>query len=42
MESAMCELVIKGVPVNIESQLEILGDPAFRAGTYTTDFMKNR
>ena len=42
MESAMCELVIKGVPVNIESQLEIIGDPAFRAGTYTTDFMKNR
>ena len=42
MESAMCELVIKGVPVNIESQLEILGGPAFRAGTYTTDFMKNR
>ena len=42
MESAMCERVIKGVPVNIESQLEILGDPAFRAGTYTTDFMKNR
>ena len=42
MESAMCELVIKGVPVNIESQLEILGDPAFRTGTYTTDFMKNR
>ena len=42
MESAMCELVIKGVPVNIVSQLEILGDPAFRAGTYTTDFMKNR
>ena len=42
MESAMCELVIKGVPVNIESQLEILGDPAFRAGTYTTDFMTNR
>lgn len=42
MESAMCELVIKGVPVNIESQLEILGDPAFRSGAYTTDFMKNR
>ena len=42
MQSALCELLIKGVPVNIESQLDILSDPAFKAGTYHTDFMQKR
>ncbi len=42
MESAMCELIINGVPVNTEEQLDILGDPAFKAGTYHTDFMTKR
>jgi acetyl-CoA carboxylase biotin carboxylase subunit len=42
MESAMCELVIKGVPTNIEKQLDILNDPLFRSGEYHTDFMQKR
>ncbi len=42
MESAMCELIIHGVPVNTETQLEILGDPAFKSGGYYTDFMAKR
>lgn len=42
MQSALCELLIKGVPVNIEEQLDILDDPAFKAGAYHTDFMQKR
>lgn len=42
MESAMCELVIRGVPVNVEKQLDILNDPLFKSGQYHTDFMQKR
>lgn len=42
MQSALCELVIDGVPNNIESQLEIIRDKKFKEGDYYTDFMKNR
>ena len=42
MQSSLCELIIEGVPTNIQSQLDILGDPAFRKGDYYTDFMKER
>lgn len=42
MQSALCELVIDGVPNNIESQIDIVRDPDFKAGEYYTDFMKNR
>ncbi len=42
MQSALCELVIDGTENNIESQIEIVRDPDFKAGNYFTDFMKNR
>lgn len=42
MESAMCELVIRGIPVNVEKQLDILNDPLFKSGQYHTDFMQKR
>ena len=42
MESAMCELVIQGVPTNIDRQLDILNDPLFRSGNYHTDFIQKR
>lgn len=42
MQSALCELLIDGTPNNIESQIDIIRDPAFRKGDYYTDFMKNR
>ncbi|MCD8145024.1 MAG: acetyl-CoA carboxylase biotin carboxylase subunit [Oscillospiraceae bacterium] len=39
MQSALCELVVYGVPNNIDQQIEILDDPDFRAGNYDTGFM---
>ena len=39
MQSALCELVVYGVPNNIDQQIEILDDPAFLAGNYDTGFM---
>ena len=42
MNSTLCELVIEGVPNNLDEQLEIISDPAFLAGDYHTDFMAKR
>ncbi len=41
MQSALCELVIGGTSNNIESQIEIIRDPRFKAGDYYTDFMRH-
>ena len=42
MQSALCELVIDGIPDNIESQIEIIRDPEFQKGDYYTDFMSKK
>lgn len=34
MKAALCELVIDGIPNNIEEQLEIIGKEEFMSGTY--------
>ncbi len=39
MQSALCELVVYGIPNNIDQQIEILDDPNFRKGDYDTGFM---
>ena len=39
MQSALCELVVGGVPNNIEEQTEIIDHPDFKKGDYYTDFM---
>lgn len=39
MQSALCELVIGGLPNNIEDQIEIIRDKVFQSGDYYTDFM---
>lgn len=41
MQSALCELVVGGTHNNIESQIEIVRDPRFKAGDYYTDFMQH-
>ncbi len=38
MEAALCELVMEGVPNNIEEQLDIIGDSRFHSGAYSLDF----
>jgi len=42
MQAALCELVIDGVPNNIEQQLDILSDRDFCRGSYHTGFLKER
>lgn len=42
MRAALCELVIDGVPTNIEEQLRIVEDERFTTGNYDLTFMGNR
>jgi len=39
IQAALSELVIEGVSCNIEEQIAILDNPAFKSGKYYTDFM---
>lgn len=41
MRAALCELVIEGVPNNIEDQIAIIDSQDFRNGTYNLNFFKN-
>ena len=40
MSAALCELVVEGVQHNAELLMELLTDPAFVDGSYTTSFME--
>ena len=40
MKAALCELVIEGVPNNIEEQMKIIGSDKFMTGKYNLDFFK--
>ena len=42
MRAALCELVIDGIPTNIEEQLSLIGDERFTSGDYDLTFMGNR
>lgn len=42
MRAALCELVIEGIPTNIEEQLSIVADDRFVSGDYDLTFMGNR
>ena len=42
MRASLCELVIDGVPNNIEEQIAVLSDPVFVSGDYYTDFFDKR
>ena len=42
MNAALCELVIQGIPTNIEEQLRIVSDERFVRGEYDLTFMGNR
>lgn len=42
MRAAICELVIDGIPTNIEEQLRIVEDERFISGAYDLTFMGNR
>lgn len=40
--ASLCELVIEGIPTNIEEQLRIVEDERFTSGNYDLTFMGNR
>lgn len=42
MRAALCELIIDGIPVNIEKQLRNIDDERFISGKYDLTFMGNR
>ena len=42
MRVSLCELVIDGIPTNIEEQLHIVDDERFTAGNYDLTFMGSR
>jgi acetyl-CoA carboxylase biotin carboxylase subunit len=42
MNAALCELIIEGVPNNIDEQIDIISDPVFCQGNYDTSFFKER
>ena len=42
MRASLCELVIDGIPTNIEEQLRIVEDERFTSGDYDLTFMGNR
>lgn len=42
MRSALCELVIEGIPTNVEEQLSLIGEERFMDGSYDLTFMEGR
>lgn len=42
MRASLCELVIDGIPTNLEEQLRIVEDERFISGNYDLTFMGNR
>ena len=42
MQAALCEMVVEGVEHNAQTHIDLLCEPAFLDGTYTTDFLANR
>ncbi len=42
LRAALCELVIEGIPTNIEDQLQLIGDERFVSGDYDLTFIGNR
>ncbi len=42
LRAALCELVIEGIPTNLEEQLQLIGDERFISGDYDLTFIGNR
>ncbi|HNW86180.1 MAG TPA: acetyl-CoA carboxylase biotin carboxylase subunit [Candidatus Limiplasma sp.] len=42
MQAALCEMVVEGVEHNTQTHIDLLCEPAFLDGTYTTDYLSNR
>ena len=42
MQAALCEMVVEGVEHNAQTHIDLLSEPAFLDGSYTTDYLANR
>ena len=42
LRAALCELIVEGIPTNIEEQLSIVNDARFASGNYDLTFMGSR
>lgn len=42
LRASLCELIIDGIPTNIEEQLRIVEDEHFTSANYDLTFMDNR
>ncbi len=42
MQAALCELVVEGVEHTRQLQIDLIGEPAFLNGTYTTNFLEEK
>ena len=42
LKAALCELVIEGIPTNIEEQLRIISGEPFMRGSYDLTLMEGR
>ena len=42
MQAALCEMVVEGVEHNAQMHIDLLCEPAFLDGTYTTDYLAKR
>lgn len=42
LKAALCELVIDGIPTNIEKQLRLIEDERFMKGQYDLSFVGSR
>ena len=42
MQAALCEMVVEGIDHNGSLQIDLMNEPAFIDGSYTTSFLENR
>ena len=42
MRAALCELVIDGIPTNVDEQIKIVEDERFTSGNYDLTFLGNK
>ena len=42
MKAALCETIVEGIENNRELQVDLISEPEFLDGSYTTDFLARR
>ena len=42
MKSALSEFIVTGIDTNVDYQMELMNDPVFQSGQFSTDFIEQR